>query len=575
VTTKTGVVATSLAEENPRSVLSQNLQQFQHQWSGFFSFKPSEVLVERVTPLLPVEVVHQEQTGSVAGSFADDWYNHIHLLPGRLNLGNLLSSQTRPVEVFNAWEEDKILNTIETKNADGIAIKGLESQSDPVLPKTYGPLESQTYEFSISTNGPPVIDALYQFNFSSEQPTLVVIGRRVVVFPFAPSWRAPIIEQLAWKTSILTAHNGSEQRIQLRQQPRRQLEYELFAELSEASLLEAMLWGWQARVYALPLWTEPHRLNQFLPSNSSVIPVPTANKDFFVGGLAVLIQDPFTVEAVEVAQVNEHSITLHRPTAFSWPIGSFVYPARLARLPKKQSLSRLTAGVAKANVRFEMAELSLLDAKEYPTQYRDYAVLDKRPNWSNPIDAEYARKLTRLDYQVGLTTLDTHSATPAIVQNMTFLLENAADILSFRQWLYARAGQQHPVWVPTWSTDLEVIEPVTTDSPNLTIRTIGYDLYYRAQFGRNDVMVLLNDDTVFYRHIVGSVQSETARELITLDKPLGRTIHPKEIKLVSFMGLCRLDSDQVEIVWQSSEVAIVSLNFRLTPPPPTPLDEAN
>lgn len=101
------------------------------------------------------------------------------------------------------------------------------------------------------------------------------------------------------------------------------------------------------------------------------------------------------------------------------------------------------------------------------------------------------------------------------------------------------------------------------DSVNLTIRAIGYDLYYRAMPGRNDLMILLNDNTVFYRHIAGSVQSEPIRELLTLDKSLGRTVHPKDIKMISFMGLCRLDSDQIELSWHSNEIATVNVNFRL------------
>lgn len=305
-------------------------------------------------------------------------------------------------------------------------------------------MESQVYEVSISSNGSPVIDAAYRFEFNHEQPLLEVFGRRVVVFPFTPSWREPIIERLAWKTSILTAHDGTEQRIQLRQLPRHSVEYELYAEMTEASLLEATLWGWQARVYALPIWTEPTRLNKPLARNSLSIPIVTNNTGFHVGGLAVMLRDAFTVEAVEVGQVNTDSLILERPLSNSWPIGSFIYPARLARLPQQQSLSRLTAGIIKTSVQFEMAEHTQIEAKVYPVRYRDFAVLDKRPNWSQPMESDYLRKLTKLDYQVGVVTIDDNANQPVIVQSMAFVLENRDEIQAFRQWLYARAGRQQP-----------------------------------------------------------------------------------------------------------------------------------
>ncbi|HET7301264.1 MAG TPA: hypothetical protein VFJ01_11510, partial [Oleiagrimonas sp.] len=41
--------------------------------------------------------------GSAAHSYADDWYDRIHVIPSQINLGNLLRQQVRSIHVWNAW----------------------------------------------------------------------------------------------------------------------------------------------------------------------------------------------------------------------------------------------------------------------------------------------------------------------------------------------------------------------------------------------------------------------------------------------------------------------------------------
>ena len=110
--------------------------------------------VAAVTNNLPIDVEPKAAVSSWRmPTFLDDYYYRIHIRPGVIDLGNLLSSQTRQVEVWNAHFVGKLLSSITDVGLDGIDL------AEPApAPTTFKALESRIYVLSISTNGAPVID---------------------------------------------------------------------------------------------------------------------------------------------------------------------------------------------------------------------------------------------------------------------------------------------------------------------------------------------------------------------------------------------------------------------------------
>ena len=107
----------------------------------------------------------------------------------------------------------------------------------------------------MSLDGPPVIEADFIFQFPDEAPTLSISGRRVVVFGLKPNWANGWLERLMWATDVLTARDGTEQRVGLRAKPRRSLEFSILVGSADAALLDVLLSAWQSRVYACLLYT--------------------------------------------------------------------------------------------------------------------------------------------------------------------------------------------------------------------------------------------------------------------------------------------------------------------------------
>ena len=82
-------------------IISENLSQGSRIWLGIQGVEISRVQQGQVAFNSPVDTTHtNDVAGAVTGAFSHDWYNHIHVLPSEMALGNLVSEQKRTVEVF-------------------------------------------------------------------------------------------------------------------------------------------------------------------------------------------------------------------------------------------------------------------------------------------------------------------------------------------------------------------------------------------------------------------------------------------------------------------------------------------
>ncbi|GBL46211.1 phage protein [Sulfuriferula multivorans] len=509
---------------------------------------------------LPISEIPRAYAGSKFNTFGDDWYHRVHILPRTLDLGNLLSIQTRTAEVWNAHFVSQLLASIAESGTAGITNSGIAA------PLTFAPLESKIYTLNVDTAGPATIDGLYTFSFPTESPVLSVIGRRVVVFGHAPNWAEPITETHDWFTDIMASYGGAEQRVALREFPRRGLSYSVITQdQHQSNRLDTVLIGWQARLFALPVWTEVQVLASDLPAGALIIPCNTAGYEFAPDQLAILWRAHDQHEAVEVLSVGASSVTLKLATLSAWPAGTRFYPVRLARLPKSQKLTRYTAQNNVARFDFAIDDNPGFSAIDSATLYQGYPVLTDRPNWVDNLDQEMLRKLATLDYATGKPWQDDESGLAALLKSFGWLLRSRADIAAFRSWLYARRGAAIPFWSESQGNDLAVTRTVSLSDTQIVVRNIGYTQLINAAAHRRDIAIHTVDGDVYYRRITGATEIDASEETLGIDTALGITYTAAQITGVHFMSLCRLDSDSVQIDWRSAAIAEASLMIRGLP----------
>lgn len=497
--------------------------------------------------------------GDTQPMFGGDFYNRFHISALSFDLGNLVGDQTRTLTVWNAYRRARVLEALDLVDAEGIVVSG-----QPPAPLQFGPQQERTYSLAISTDGPPVIQATITFDFDEGQALSVTItGSRVTAWTWPANWSEGITERLEWMTDLLQAYRGEEQARALRIFPRHVIEFSILADGMERRHLEAALWSWSARVWAVPLWWDGIDLSAALPAGSTTIPVSVGLRAYQIGTLAMLLgPNSRSYEVIEIDDVGSGSLTLARPTTAAWPAGTRLYPARASRIDGNASLSRFTGAAAYARMRFEAVDPAEHPADAGAVVYRGFPVLATPPTWTEDPTATLERKLSTFDPGTGIVSVEDEAAMPLAAQALRWELDSRDDIDKYRRRLYALRGKQGRIWVPTWAADLLPVAAVGSTALAIDVEWCGYTLYYQTSINRRDIRIELANGTVLYRRITASSEISATIERLQLDSSLGVDIQPGDFVLVSFMGLFRQSSDAAEISWFTGDAASASMSFR-------------
>lgn len=502
-----------------------------------------------------VDEPKQLKSGSLWPGVNDTFYNRILVEPPLLAMGNLLTNQTRNIVVWNGYLERKSFQSLQRINDAGIDF------SAPVEPPySLRPLETLTYTLNITTDGPAVINARYVWAIGGEEYSSRVTGRRVVIWPFGPSWDTPLTEGLEWLTNVLRSFNGKEQRRATRSKPRRTFNYTFKVFRTESARLENLLWGWQNRIYALPVWTDRSRLLVDAQVGDERLDLDTRNYSFTPGTLAILFATNTRMEVIEVLSVEPDHITTVRPLEGDWLRGTRVMPVVLGHLPTSVPLMRYTSQAIVGTLTFETDPTQTtpyLPNTPAAVTYNGREVLMRQPNWKGGLTNSFDYAFDRLDQLTGAISYDTTEEFPRIVREYSWLLNGRTQISDFRAMLGRRMGQQKSFYVPSWHDDLRIMRTVGAADVSLSIAT---DTDFRLMVGvdpaRDRLMIRLKDGRYFFRKIVG-VSADSTYTILTLDGALGVEVTPDMVKTVHFVMCSRLATDRVDIVWQNGRVATV------------------
>lgn len=408
-----------------------------------------------------------------------------------------------------------------------------------------------------------LVDAVSLPDSSSSLPRSK-IRQTYSTFIALPDWSSPIVERLDWLTDTNTAFDGTEQRIKLREWPRRAIDFAFGAGGRMARQLQAFLYGQGAREFLVPIWPDGAQLQADVVAGDLVVNTPTDGYDFQVGAYLVIVDDQGRFEAAEVAFVEPGVVTLRQTFAATWPAGCLVYPARRARFPDSQGLTRFTGEFILGRTRVELQDVSQWPTAVEATTYRGRPVLTTATDWTGNVEADFVRKLAAVDFGTGVRVFDDESDKPEIVQAHRWFLDSRTKIAAFRSWLYSRAGKFAAVWVPTWVNDLLMTSSLGAGGTSFNVENIGYTRQVGARMHRRDVRIELVSGAVYYRRITGSIEVDDDTETVSIDVALGVAVTPADVSRISFLSLCRLDADGVELAWFTGDAAQAATNMRAT-----------
>ena len=499
--------------------------------------------------------------GEEVGRYSDDFYHRIHLTPSQLRLGNLTSSQTRFIEVWNAFFYSVTLEDVQSLNADGLTI------IPPVgTPYEMLALEPLLYEISISTDGPPAIDATIRWIVEGINYDAPITGNRVITIPMFPDWADDMIETLEWKTDIIKSYNGLEQRARIRSKARRGQSYTYSLIGDNASRLENLLWKWQARLFAVPHWTETTLNKVSLFQGQTGIPATTDSYSYAAGAL-LFITDGVNYEMQEIDNVVSGQVNLKKGLDNAWTGSTVIGPANLARIDGDMSASikRRTSNLAVTTLQFlhepvqtdpYLPEVAATDVYAYDSK----EILLKEPNWRGELGSEFETEGKVLDFGLQGFALSNRAGFPEIVQQYEWFLNGRDQMLEFRQFLARRKGKFAGFWMPSWNNDFTIIDTVASGSSGFKAVENYYGLLVDGDLGRNHVMVELKNGTKILRRITSAaVEGDGVTLNVVTDTTMGVTFEPEEVKKVCLVGWYRLNNDRVTMRYKDRNFASVKM----------------
>lgn len=505
-----------------------------------------------VTDNLPIDLEPKAAVSSWRmPTFLDDYYNRIHVNPGVIALGNLLSAQIRTVEVWSAYFTPKLLSSVGQVGTEGITLTQPEA-----APTYFAAVEARIYTINISTNGPPIVDAIYSFHFPSETPTLTIPGRRVVLWPFVPD--TGYDETMEWKTDLLDSFNN-EQRLALREAPRQTFSHKFLLDEQQFSRAKAINTQGAHRVYGIAVWDEVTPLLNGLTAGSSFIAFDTANADYR-DDLIMLWASDTNLAALEITTVTPTGVNLKLPLDKNWP-KCYIAPLRFARTLSGVEYSRAANKYITAKIQFIVTQnKDLGDNGSFPT-YRGKPVMTDRSAVVGDLSEKIVRTIDMFDNGSGPIQIDIASNWVRFMQTISFIKNNKADVWKLRKWIHARRGKQRAFWLPSWNRDLVILQNVASTAISIIVSPIGYPLYYTVK----DIMIqLLNGTRIFARVTSGSTYKD-GNEALSLSAQIGTAFATTDIDFVCFMSHVRFDTDLV--TFNHRDVGQVSTSIALAETP--------
>lgn len=363
------------------------------------------------------------------------------------------------------------------------------------------------------------------------------------VWTVPPDWKDGVEETLSWMTDVLTATaTASTQHRSLRLGPRRSFTFRVLAHGQERRVTDMLMHG-HAGLWELPIWPDMQWLPSPVAAGSTQIPCATAGFDFQPGGRAMLHAGVTRWEVVTVQSIQSDRIIIASPTTAAYQRGARLCPIRRARLVDADE--RVISGdVSRRTLTFEAMEGCDWPALSLPS-YRGHAVLDRRPDESDERSQSVTRLIQSTEAGAGQPFVHDLPGIGLRMQKAHWRLFGRAERSWFRSLLYTLDGRRLPIWLPSFTDDLRLVTPIPGSQTVLSVEWAGYSLYGQAR--RRDVRIELADGRVLYRRITACAEVGDT-ESLTLDAALdSASIDPGQIRQISFMALCTLASDQVEI----------------------------
>lgn len=501
----------------------------------------------------PIEMHPANHAGVLLPGFA---FGHVYALPSAdIDLGTVIDGAESTIELWNAsLAAVTCSNDIESE-MDGI------THDTPGTPFTLDPLASQIVTYAIGSAGPVEIAATHTFVFGAGSIIISLVGTRAVVLTQWP--QDGLVEKLSYLTDVLTSWTGLEQRIQVRQEPRRTIKLIIWPKTPAlAQRLENQVQAWRANSWSLPLFHEAERLATAPVEGDTTVSVDTSNMTLAVGDSVCIWWSETATQTLPVESLTASSITVTKP--LSPPAGHagpvYAIPVQLARFASAPTKERAPAIQDKYTLEFRLLDDRDLDAGLSLPQYLDLDVFvyPSRFLQSSTQPVTFTRVISELDYSTGKVFSSSPSNFTAQQVQVDIVAIDRAAAFTARQFVARCYGRRVPFWYPNYDASMVPAQTIGATSQTILVEDCGFAMLSGHQT-RSHLFIETTFGTQYFRQVTSITRGDAGTERLEISDALGAEVSVASIKAMCFLNLVRLDQDDTELTWSTAPALKTSL----------------
>lgn len=182
-------------------------------------------------------------------------------------------------------------------------------------------------------------------------------------------------------------------------------------------------------------------------------------------------------------------------------------------------------------------------------------VVSRQPNWQGGIDNTFDYVFSTLDTDSGTILWYDSEAFPRINRNYNWLLKDRDAIRKMREMLARRRGRMKAAFVPTWHSDMTLIEDVGALAVSFKVEANEFAEMVGSAPSRQHLVVRLKSGQWLIRQVLSAntVGTETT---IVLDSAVGVSFTPSDVQAIHMVMLSRLNTDSISFQHTDSVVVV-------------------
>jgi len=396
---------------------------------------------------------------------------------------------------------------------------------------------------------------------STLEATLTVLPPELTIFDFMPYY--PVEEILEWKTDIIRANKGSEQRMALRSAPRQSFNYNcLLASEAQQARFDSKLFTWQKSFWYMPIWTERTLITADISITDTTITFDTTTGDYRDGGWAMLWKDSDNYEILYIDTVAAGQLNLDSGVGATYTGNKFVMPVRLAQVQGAvKGTNPKVASVRDTGIVFAVKNNIEITGYTAAETYNDIPVLaDEHRFTKTTKEVSSDGDCSSEDYSTGRFNYFSDSEFNVMATEYGWLLESMSDIWAFRQFLHYLKGRRGLVWIPTFRADIVQQATIGAADTSFDINNVGLANDMGVNDLRTYIAFIFPDGSRIYRKITNIVNIDSSTDTLTIDYPPAQEIEVGDC-YISFLDLYRPASDTVRLSWLLPNLMQCNMNF--------------